>query len=44
MKRETEFGFTFLRIDSLIIGSLSLVPREMVLSKSARKSIIMHIN
>jgi len=43
LKKETGFGFTLEKIDSLIRGSLSLVPEEMVLSKSAKESIIMHI-
>ena len=44
MKRETGFGFTLEKIDALNRGSLSLVPREMILSKSLKESIIMHIN
>ena len=38
------FGCILEKIDSIVRGSLSLVPEEMVLSKSLRELIIMHIS
>jgi len=41
--REIGFDFTLEKIDSLLRGSLNLVTKEMVISKSLRESIIMII-
>jgi len=42
-RKEIGFGFTLGRIDSLLRGNPNLVPEEMVLCKSSKESIIMHI-